>query len=289
MIAKSLLGTGDSWKELAESSASYTAEFNPTVQKMITRMNDIWPFSEAMGIFDNGCGTGTIICRIIDQYGTNVKPSATILAGDFSEHMLDVLRKTRDSQSKNPMDAWARVDVRKLDAQDLASITDGSMSHVTAGHVYFLLPDPQKALRETKRALCSGGVIACTSGQSSQHIDALNKAVGDIEPGTNFNLLSGPWTSEEGVKEELARAGFVEIETHLVESSIRYETHQQFAKMLLQMPVMKNVKDALSENGNARLHDSVVEQLRLINSVEPSNFYGVTVLALARKLDEDIE
>ena len=87
------------------------------------------------------------------------------------------------------------------------------------------------------------------------------------------------------MKEKLTAAGFADVETHLIESSISYQSHQHFAEVLLKMPVMKNVTERFSEN-KKRLHQSVVEHMRLINSAEPGTFHGITILALARKTSD---
>ncbi|RMZ85433.1 hypothetical protein DV737_g875, partial [Chaetothyriales sp. CBS 132003] len=278
---------GDSWKELTEKALAGKHPTGPgnAALMMITRMNELWPFSKAKGIFDNGCGTGAILSHILEQYGVEIPPSARILAGDFSDHMLQVVRKTKQAKSESPeKDVWGRVEIRNIDAQDLSSIPDDSVSHLTGGMVYFMLPDAQKALKESNRVLCPGGVIALSSGKSSEHIDALGEAVEKIRPGTHLTLLTGVWASEVGVKKELEAAGFVDVETHLVASSMGYQSHQQFAEMLLQMPVMKNVVDGFSEEEESRLLQGTVDRLRAINPVEPVAAAGMRVADLYRTL-----
>lgn len=259
------------------------AASNAMAQTMLDRMNEGWPFSSAIGIFDNGCGSGSAMSRIIDRFGTEIPTSARLLAGDFSEHMLDAFRKTKEAQSRSNGDAWDRLELQNIDAHDLSAIRDESISHVTGGMLYFLLPDPQKALQETYRILCHGGVIATSNGKQSQHIDALNKAVEKVKPGTNLGLLSGVWTSEEGVKGELTAAGFVEAKTYLIESEVSYQNHQQFGEMLLQMPVMKQAIDGMSEDEKQRLPGVVVEDLRKINPTQPGTLSGTAIIAISRK------
>lgn len=275
-----LSGTGDSWKALAEK---YPSGAGSATQLMITRMNELWPFSSAIGIFDNGCGTGSVISHIIEKHGTDIRPSTKILAGDFSDPMLDTFRKAKQANTQKTGDAWERTEVRNMDAHDLSSIADNSVSHSTAGMVYFLLPDPRKALRETNRVLCPGGVIATANGKSSQHVDALSAAMESVRPGTNLALLSGVWTSEAGVKEELESTGFVDVETYLVDSEIKYENHTQFAEVLLRMPVMQNATEGFSDKERANLEKNLIEKMREINPAEPGKMTGVSLVALARK------
>ncbi|RMZ86889.1 hypothetical protein DV736_g5879, partial [Chaetothyriales sp. CBS 134916] len=278
--------TGDSWKELAEIALAGKHTMGPgnATQLMITRMNELWPLSRAEGIFDNGCGTGAILSHILEHYGAEIPPSAWILAADFSDHLLEVVRKTKQAKSEiTGKNAWDRVEIRNLDAQDLSSIPDDSVSHLTGGMLYFMLPDARKALKETNRVLCPGGIVALSSGKSSEHIDALGEAVEKIRPGTHLTLLSGAWASEVGVKEELEATGFVDVETHLVASSMSYQSHQQLAEMLLQMPVMKNVVDGFSEEEKNGLLQGTVDNLKAINPAEPGTLKGVTIAALGHK------
>ena len=165
---------------------------------MSGRLDEIWSFSKANAIFDNGCGTGPIISHILERYGGELPESTTILAGDFSDPMLEPLRKKKATNTQTPGDVWDRLEIRNLDAHDLSGVPDNSVSHVTGGMVYFLLPDPRKALKETHRVLCPGGIVATSNGRTSQHVDALSRAVEKVRPGTHLSLLSGVWTSEAG-------------------------------------------------------------------------------------------
>ena len=62
--------------------------------------------------------------------------------------------------------AWKAVEARLDDAQDLSTIPDNSASHVLGSLVYFLLPNPRKALEAARRVLTtenSGGVFAMSA------------------------------------------------------------------------------------------------------------------------------
>lgn len=250
---------------------------------MIARMNEMWPFNASKGIFDNGSGTGSIVSYILETHGAETPKTTQILAGDFSEPMLEVLRQKREASITQKGDIWDRLEVRNMDAHHLSSISGNSMSHVTGGHLYFLLSDPRQALREVNRVLCPSGVIALTCGKSSQHIDALCDAVEAVRPGTNLKLLKEPWSSEEGVKTELEATGFVNVETHLHETSINYTDHESIVDMLLVMPVMKDATKGFSEQEQEQLRRQLVGNLKMTNPAAPGNLQGVGIIALARK------
>lgn len=280
-----MIATGDSWKELASviSKQSNKASMGDTVRRLITRLNERSPFAKASGILDNGCGGGAIISLILDDYGAEIPPTASIVAGDFSEHMLKVVQDTKDAKVAEGKAGWERLEVRNLDAQDMVGIADGSLSHVTGGHLYFLLPDYRKALKETYRVLGAGGELAISGGRGSQHLDALHDAVEVVRPGTNLQMIQEPWASEAGVKSELEAAGFGDVETFVVDSVMKYERHNDFAKMLLTMPVMKNVIGDYTEDEKDRLLAELVVALRSRNAAEPGELSGSSIVALGRK------
>ena len=274
------LATGDSWKELAKRSPD---QGNQAATVLIRRTNERLPFSNATSIFDVGCGSGTLVFLIVEKYGLDIPTSTNILAGDFSEHMLDNVRQTQKARSKEANDIWDRIEVRNVDAHDLSSISAGTISHMVSGMVYFMLPDPRKALREAHRVLCAGGIIGISSGKSSQHIDALCKAVERVRPGTNLELMSGPWHFEDGVKAELEATGFVDVETQVEETSMDYLSHKDLASTLQQMPVIKNATKSFSMDQMTDLEQVIVEELRKVSPDEPGRILGKMIVAVARK------
>lgn len=227
---------------------------------------------------------------MLGEYADALNADVRLLAGDFSEGMLDVLRETKAEKSSvvngekdKAREAWAKLDIRNIDAHNLEGIADGCFSHVIGCMVYFLLPDPRKALRETHRVLCADGTVATMNGKTMQHIDAIGEAVEEIRPGTHLKLLSGAWTSEEGIKGEFEAAGFGDVQTLLVEAEMDYESHEKLAELLLKMPVMGNVIEGWEESENERLEEVLIEKLKAKNWEAPGTLKGVTIMAFARK------
>jgi len=281
-----LTGDGDSWKELADRVSERQKddpEVGTTLLRMISRLDERLPFATASGVFDNGCGTGGVISHILDAFGSKIPDSATISASDFSKAMLEKTAERKEANISAGKPVWDRLQLHSLDAHNLSTIADGSVSHVTGGHVYFLLSNPRQALKETHRILRPGGVLALSSGKGSQHLDALHDAVEVIRPGSNFHLLQEPWASEAGVKGELEACGFVDTEAFPVESEMRYEKHEEFANLLLVMPAMKVALESYTEDEKKRLFVEVVEALRARNPAEPGTLTGTSIVALGRR------
>ena len=258
-------------------------ETSLTVRKMIAAMNEKAPFADATGILDNGCGAGGIISHILDEYGSEIPESATLLAADYSAAMLEKVDEVKGVKISSGHKIWGRLETKNLDAHDMSAIADGSLSHITGGHVYFLLFDPRKALKEAHRVLRPGGALAVSSGKSGQHIDVLQDAVETIRPGTQLRMLSEPWKSEVGAKGELEATGFTDVQTFAVDSEVKYGSHSEFARMLLLMPVMKNVTEGYDEQEKERLHAEVVKNLHAVNPAEPGALTGSSVVAVARR------
>lgn len=276
---------GDSWKEMTSimSSMRKNQQMLSTTKVMLECMNGMSSFTSAAGIFDIGCGTGSVMSSLLDTYGNGIPSTARLLAADFSESMVDKLREVKQDRVVQGKELWERLEIQQLDAHDISTLSDSSFSHVVGGHVYFLLTDPEQALRETYRVLRHGGVVASSNGKQSQHVDAINEAVETIRPGTNLRLLQGPWTSEAGVKGLLEAAGFTDVETILVPSTMPYESHIEFAKMLLSMPVMKSTIEDYSDSEGERLLDALIAELGKRNPAQPGELQGTSIVALARR------
>jgi SAM-dependent methyltransferase len=109
------------------------------ISVMLDRMNTLFPFSQATGIYDNGCGPGPVLSRIIGEFGEVIPSEAKIAASDFSEGMVEQVLAIRAEEMEGGRGKlWGRVDVQVRDAMGLEGVEDGSWSHVSAGFVYFV-------------------------------------------------------------------------------------------------------------------------------------------------------
>ncbi|KPI40410.1 CRAL-TRIO domain-containing protein C3H8.02 [Cyphellophora attinorum] len=269
--------TGESWKDMA---AAFTKlpdfqKANPTTKRLIARMDEVYPVREATGILDNGCGAGALISYILDEYGSQLPPDATIIGADFSEHMVKALSDKQKTRIDGGQEVWKRLQPRQIDAHDLSSVIGaGSLSHVVAGHVFFLLADARKALRQAHLVLQSGGILAISHGYESQHIDAIQDAVESVRPGTQLKMVRKEWSTEEATKAELEECGFEDVEIFFVDNEMGYEKIDDFASMLVRMPVMQNVVDDYSTDEKQRLVQQLAGNLRQANPKEPGKLRG---------------
>lgn len=154
--------TGDDWGEMAKVYKKLTVGTSAKpIRVILDRLNALVPFSEASGIFDDGTGPGPIISRIIEEYGPTLPKSCTLTATDFAPGMVEQVKNVQQEElQKDPASPWNRVSVSVLDAMDLKGIPDDSQSHLTAGWVFFMTPDPQVRLQSMSNSSIDTA-IAC--------------------------------------------------------------------------------------------------------------------------------
>jgi ubiquinone/menaquinone biosynthesis C-methylase UbiE len=220
------------------------------IRTMLEGLNDRWPFSKAEAILDNGCGPGPIMARILKDYA--IPESCSLTCSDFSDGMIKAVNTKKaeavEADSKSP---WSRVETMKQDAMNLESIKDSSQSHITAGwvrvllvlcsirltlannlQVYFMTPDPQKCLSESKRVLRDGGVLTCSSWHGSQWIDLMN-LLPKIRPDKQLPVIPENWKNAEPMKLELEKAGFKDVESQEVLVEMEIDSLEVFVDFIL--------------------------------------------------------
>ncbi|KAJ1715193.1 methyltransferase family protein [Aspergillus flavus] len=249
-------------------------------KRMIDALQNALSFSSATTILDIGCGPGTAISLLIEDYGHHIPPGTRLVATDYSAGMVAETRARRDSKIRAGGDnanCWDRLDTLVVDAQDLSPFPSNSVSHIMGSLVYFMLPDPMKGLIEAHRVLQAGGIFACTSWAKVEWMELLVQAVHKVRPVGKDNNSTQPretslipthWKDAAGVKEELESAGFRDVHTEYVEFNWAVEDNSKFAEMMCtssnpgskmvlgdltaeeQYHVRKEYAKILEENGN---------------------------------------
>ena len=251
---------------------------------MLERSNALLPFSQATGILDNGCGPGPIMSRILKDYGTTIPASATLTCADFSAPMLEQVQQTKATETAaDPTSPWSRMSIQCLNAMDLDTIPDGSVSHITAGLVYFIPPDPQQCLRESLRVLTANGVLACSSWKGSQWMDIMNLAP-TLRPVPNWPVNPPEWATAAGVHGELVKAGFRDVEAVEVPVDMTFDSHEQLNDLLvMKMPHMKAALKDFSPEEMERLKALTMKEQKRLAPTPPYTLTGVALVAVGRK------
>jgi ubiquinone/menaquinone biosynthesis C-methylase UbiE len=95
-------------------------------------------------------GTGVVGLTV----AIHLQGRGQVLVSDFAEPMVEAARRHGDELS------LANVEYRVLDAENL-DLPDDSFDGVVCRWGYMLMPEPGKALAETRRVLTPGGRLSC--------------------------------------------------------------------------------------------------------------------------------
>ncbi|KAK4507858.1 hypothetical protein PRZ48_001593 [Zasmidium cellare] len=277
--------TGADWTEMAKIYKQLTVTISAKpIGSLLSRLDELHPFSKAIGVHDNGCGPGPIISRVIQDYGSQLPKDCVLSASDFSPAMIEQVEGTKKEEvEKDAGSLWGRVETSVLDAMDLKGIPDDSRSHITAGWVYFMTPDPQKCLSESKRVLATDGVLGCSSWKGSQWLEIM-RLVEVIKPERKMMEIPKAWMEKEGIKGELEKAGFTDVESREVEVEMTIEEYEPFLDLMTsKMPHMIAITKDYSEEEMKRLRDMMLAKLKEYSPTLPGKLYGTSLVAFGRK------
>jgi SAM-dependent methyltransferase len=255
---------------------------------MIERTNAILPFSRATAILDNGCGPGPITSAIIKEFGDELPADCELLAADFSEGMVKQVEGSKkealeSSGQQENAHVWSRVNTQVLDATNLQGVTDGSKSHVLAGWVYFMTPDPQKCLTESLRVLQDGGVLACTAWEDSDWLQVM-MTLKEVRPDFTMPELPKNWKDAELLKGELAGAGFREVSSERVPVTMGFETHEGLIDFMADaMPMMTAFTKLMTAEEVRRFKEVAVAKTKSFCPQAPGTLHGWALLAAGQK------
>ena len=264
---------------------------------MLARTNAIHPFASATSILDNGCGPGPITSALIKEHGAEIPENCEFLAADFSEGMVRQVEAAKEeallslasegSQGQSPPNpnakAWARVQTRVLDATDLQGVADGSKSHVLAGWVYFMTPDPTKCLTESLRVLEEGGVLACTAWEESEWLQVM-MTLKEVRPDFTMPELPRAWSDVELLGRELEGVGFRGVKSERVPVTMGFETHEGLIDFMADtMPLMTAFTKLMTAKEVKRFKEVATAKLREFCPQAPGKLHGWALLATGQK------
>ncbi|KAK3059177.1 hypothetical protein LTR09_000743 [Extremus antarcticus] len=277
------IAQGDDWNEMAKlyKSMAYGTSEKPSAA-LLKAADTFLPFSEATGILDNGCGPGPIMTRILDGY--KIPQSCQLTCSDFSEGMISQVRQHKEETVKADSNSpWSRVESIVQDATNLKDIADDSQSHVTAGFVYFMTSDPQKALTESRRVLKDGGVLSLSSWQGSQWSD-LMFLLPKVRPDKKMPHMLPEWTNADKLKGELEKAGFRDVQVQQVKTTMTYEKRSSLIELIsTKMPHLVPIIKEMSDEEVQRYKDMMDEDMKKMCPDEPGSLEGVALVATGRK------
>ena len=254
---------------------------------MLKAMDSAWPFSKATAYLDNGCGPGVIMQLALQAHGAEVPSSCRLVCSDFSPAMLQAAEATKAAEVEKGDKLWERVEMTASDACDMSNIEDNSFSHISAGMVYFMVDDPQKALSESRRILTSeygGGVLSLSSWKDNEWVELMRNSLAETKPGNKFPEIPEAWKSVDGVKGEMDAAGFKDVDVREVETYMHYEDAKTTCRMLAtKMPIVAGLMKQWSKEDVEAYIDNMTKELVGMYGEKNGTMKGTVVVGLGRK------
>jgi SAM-dependent methyltransferase len=278
-------------EEWAKFAPAFTRLLNDgpgiiTARDILKYIDPVYPLSKTTNFLDVGCGPGQVTGVLVKEYGSRLPKSAKIIALDNSPEMIQQLKARIEPGIKAGDAAWRGVEVRVDDAHELKSIPSNSISHVVGSLVYFLLPQPRKAMEAARRVLTpnnGGGVFAM-----SAMIDAeWTRAVGFVKavrPDKNLPMPNACWRSKEGLRGELEACGFRNVQVFEAPTYMPFEDHEEIVKYLVSsLPPMRMLTADMSKEEIQKVVNLTTGWLKKKYPTTPARMVGTALIAVGRK------
>lgn len=252
------------------------------IAELLSRANALQPFAQATAILDNGCGPGPIMTRLLQEY--TIPGSCQLTCADFSAGMVRTVDERKAKEvGKDKESPWARVETLVQDATNLNQIADSSKSHILAGWVYFMTPDPAKCLTESRRALRDGGVLSCSSWKTSQWMELMNLYT-KVRPDKQVMSIPEAWRETATLKGELEKAGFKQVECVEVPTRMDFQKADTLVDFMTdRMPHMKLLTADMSVDEKQKFKVLMKEELLKMCPHEPGTLHGTSLVAVGVK------
>ena len=213
--------------------------------------------------------------------------SVRILAADVSPDMIRQVQLRRALEVKRDAQSmWGRLDDIICDAQDLSAILDDSFSHITAGLVLFLLPNPQEALKECLRVLSrehGGGVLAASCWPHSDWQDMMKLLV-HVCPDKPAYEVPQEWQTANSVRHELEMAGFREVAVEKTKMYVDYEDPVQiYHQLITSIPYLIRHTAGLGPAQLDELKNVMTRHIIQLYGAGGVRMVGTTIVATGRK------
>lgn len=192
------------YDRIAEGYARWWAPvLLPAVERLLDRASP-WFADGAVRVLDIGTGTGQL------AFGALARWSGISVDGVDASAEMRAMAETLADQSLGPARSRFRAEVALADE---LPFSDGTYDVALSSFVFQLVPNRARALREARRVLKPGGVLAYVSWLQDDRpfapdliFDEVLDALGI--PGREFDGRSGDLPSAERAAAELRRAGF---------------------------------------------------------------------------------
>jgi SAM-dependent methyltransferase len=273
--------TADQWGAAAEhwARAAEKDEVGASAEaaKWMLRAAELRPGERVLEVA-GGAG------RVGLQAAAEVGPAGSVLCSDFSEEMVRV------AGERFARLGISNVETRALDAQSL-DLEDRSFDAVLCRFGYMLMPDPQRALRESARVLRPGGRLVLAVWGEDERNPWLANILAAVrshfsapppEPGA-----PGPFSLGDParLRDLLGQAGFADAEVEEIEARQVFDSLDAWWEQILSVGgPLKAILDPLPESDLNAIRDKVLASGREFVTPDQGAVFPALVLgARARK------
>ncbi|KFY58723.1 hypothetical protein V497_04699 [Pseudogymnoascus sp. VKM F-4516 (FW-969)] len=281
---------GDVWSKYGKAFI-ILAKDGPGVlpsRNMVKVTNSIYPYASALTVLDLGCGVGELTDAVIESHGHELPPSSRLVASDIAAGMIGQLKIRQADAIAKGAKAWGKVEPSVDDSQNLSAFADGSVSHLLAGFVIFMVPEPRTALKEIRRVLTDengGGVFSMSTWLEEDrewfHIVTLANR---FRPEIPAMKIPPQWLKIDGVRSELEGAGFRDVDVYPVKSYLPFESYEQLADFMINsFPKMDKLTADFTKEELAELRRQIIDYAKSRHPTAPSKLEGTAIVAVCRK------
>ena len=207
-----------SYDDIAEG---YARHWGPVIRPAAERVLDlIGPAIDAANgggsepvLLDVGTGTGTLAIAALERW-----PALQVTGVDPSSGMLDIARSAAEEQLPTHHGRY-RTDVGWADELPFG---DGAFDFAVSSFVLQLVPSRTAALREIRRALKPGGVLAWVAWQRADRPYEPDRVANEVLDEAGFDppeagARNGDIASAQAAALAMRRAGFRGVRAHVDE------------------------------------------------------------------------
>lgn len=275
----------EEWGKFAPSFMQLAA-LGPGVgpaRTLVERINKLAPFSTAKLVVDMGCGPGQVTDAILREHASELPTAARVIGADNSPQMLAQYTGRKAREVDGGKEYWARVETVTTDIHDCAALADDSVTHMLAGFVVFLVPEPVRAVEAMRRKLSPGGALAFSSWEGSDWQDLMYYPK-KVRPDLVMPTLSADWTQPDGVRKQLQQIGFDNVQVEQTKGYWAFTDYDEVCRFILtKMPLAARVISQMSDEEVLQTHALMVADLKTKYPTVPAEMVGNATVAYCLK------